>query len=201
MKTIFAASFTALALLSFSSPADASSSHLHHPLTEGGRKGLHGMVLVGAGPYFLEHIPMLTPPHDFQIITEVRLVDAKGAPITKDFSKAGFTLKPAKSFSLNDYISGTLQSFQGAIFEGGFEQGGEVLPGHEAVTVIVTDYKLARQLPLDSNQDSFSYTDGKSQFQSSFIQPSNNVQRIENLTHGEELWCVKGPDFFDPCET
>lgn len=197
MKTLI----TVLLFTLVSTPSAHADSHLHHPLPEGGRRGLHGMVLVGAGPYFLEHIPTLTPPHDFQIITEVKILDAQGAPIKKDFSQAGFTLKPANSFSLNDYMSGKLQSFQGTIYEGGFEQGGAVLPGHEAVTVIVADYKLTRQLPKNSSEASFNYSDGKSHFQSSLIRPSNNVQRIQNLTIGKELWCVRGPDFFDPCET
>lgn len=36
------------------------------PLQPGGRSGLHGMVVFGKGTYFIEHIPMLHPPHDFR---------------------------------------------------------------------------------------------------------------------------------------
>ena len=82
-------------------------NHFSH-LPKGGRRALHGMVLFGAGPYFLEHIPMLSPPHDFQIIAQVNLTGKNGKPLKGDFSSATFTLKPAADFSLNDYVAGKI---------------------------------------------------------------------------------------------
>jgi hypothetical protein len=172
--------------------------HFAH-LPVGGRKSLHGMVLVGAGPYFLEHIPMLSAPHDFQIIAEVTLKDAKGKEVKRDFSKKGFTLKPGSNFGLNDYLAGRLKSFTGSVHEGSFEQGGKVLKGLEAVQVEVVALKHARQLPAASSEESFFYNDGASEFISNVITDQRNVQAITNKTTGARLWCVTGPDFFDPC--
>jgi hypothetical protein len=172
--------------------------HFSH-LPEGGRRSLHGMVLFGAGPYFLEHIPMLTPPHDFQIIAEVSLSDESGKPITRDFSHQGFTLKPSTNFSLNDYVAGRLKKFSGSIHEGSFEQGGQIVPGLRSVTVNVVEYKLIRHLPANAEKSSFRVTDGVSIFDSNIIRPEQNLQDIRNFTTGKQLWCVSGPEFFDPC--
>jgi len=139
----------------------------HHPedhfshLTPGGRRALHGMVVFGSGPYFLEHIPMLTPPHDFQIITEVVLKNKNGIRLNSDFSSQGFTLKPSSSFPLNDYVAGRLKVFTASIHQGNFEQGGKVVPGLENVKVEIQSYQLIRQLPATSQQQWIQVTDGK----------------------------------------
>lgn len=176
------------------------NDHSEHHLSKGGRKGLHGMVLFGAGRYFLEHIPMLTPPHDFQIISEVQLRDNSQRLIDKDFSKSAFTFKPTENFSLNDYISGRLRKFSGAIHEGSFEQGGPVILGLENISAEVVEYKLIRQLPANSEKSIFELSDGSSIFQSNIIRPQENTQIIVNKTSGTNLWCVTGPDFFNPCQ-
>lgn len=172
--------------------------HFHH-LPAGGRRSLHGMVLFGAGPYFLEHIPVLSPPHDFQIIAEVRLRDASGKPVSLDFSTRTTTFKPSTNFSLNDYVTGRLRSLSGAIHDGGFEQGGEVLVGFESVEVEVIAYKLIRQLPSPSNESVFRVSDGVSNFESNLIRPEDSIQRITNTSTQKQLWCVTGPDFFEVC--
>lgn len=190
MKSFF------LLLGALASPALAQE-HRHE--APGGRIGLHGMVLVGAGPYFMEHIPMLMPPHDFQIISEVKLMDGNGQEVKRDFSQGTFTLRPDRAFSLNNYITSTLRTFQGAIFEGGFEQGGRILPGLENVKVVLVEHKLLRSLPAQVSEKTFRFSDGKNDFSSNFIRPEESIQRIENLTIHKNLWCVKGPDFFEPC--
>jgi len=187
-----------LAILGSSSVNASPEDHFNH-LPKGGRRSLHGMVIFGSGPFFLEHIPMLTPPHDFQIITEVRLTDENGKPVLRSFAAQGFTLKPAENFSLNDYVAGRLRDFSGSIHQGSFEQGGEILPGLGKVSVKVIEYKLVRQLPSASADLVFRLSDGVHTFESNIIRPQQNVQLIRNATTGKELWCVKGPDFFDPC--
>lgn len=177
----------------------------HHPedhfthLPTGGRKALHGMVLFGAGPYFLEHIPMLTPPHDFQVIAEVALTDKNGQPLAHDFSNESFTFKPSTTFSLNDYISGRLRKFSGDVYRGSFEQDGQLLADLQEVLVEVVAYKVIRPLPSPSEEPRFILSDGKNFFESNVIRPEKSVQFIRNIGTGKTLWCVQGPDFFDPC--
>lgn len=173
--------------------------HFAH-LPAGGRKALHGMVLFGANPYFLEHIPMLTAPHDFQIIAEVILKDEKGVALEFDFSQQGFTLKPDSKFSLNDYVAGRLKPFNASIYKGSFErEDGKIVEGLENVSVEIKSYKLIRQLPSESKEKSIQLSDGKNTFVSLVISPNQNLQKIINIKTGKTLWCVIAPDFFDPC--
>ncbi len=182
----------------FASFASASQHFAH--LLKGGRSGLHGMVLFGSGPYFLEHIPMLTAPHDFQIVTEVYLKNVNGTKVTFDFSHEGFTLKPSSHFSLNDYVAGRLQAFTGSIYQGSFEQNGQVIKGLENVTVEIKSYQVIRQLPGNQSAEaSIRLTDGKNFFESNLIQPGRDTQLIRNMKTGKILWCVKAPDYFEPC--
>jgi hypothetical protein len=182
-----------LGILVFTPFGEAQTS-----LTPGGRFSLHGMVLYGAGPYFLDHIPMLMAPHDYQVIAEVTLSDASGRPLSKDFSNGTFTLRPNSKFSLNDYVDGRLKTFTGAVFDGGFEQGGQIIRGLENVRVEVKEVKLARQLPGSSRQEVVEVSDGANIYQANVIVPERNVQMIKRK-NGPTLWCVVGPDFSEPC--
>jgi hypothetical protein len=181
-----------LAILSGHAQADT--------LTPGGRLGFHGMVVYGDGPYYLDHIPMLMAPHDFQVIARVELKNSSGQPITMDFSDQGFTFEPAGNFSLDDYISGRLSTFKGAIHKGGFEQGGPIIPGLESVQVQVQKVIFARQLPTNSNQAWFEVSDRQNSFVINVITPARSMQLIMNSTTGKTLWCVQGPDFGPPCK-
>ncbi len=173
--------------------------HDQSQLQMGGRRGLHGMILVGSETYFLEHIPMLSPPHDFQIIVEIELRNIAGQKINRDFSGGTFSMKPAELFSLNDFVSGRLTAFEGSIYDGGFEQGGTVIRGLDRVSVTVKRLLLVRQLPAVNLEKVFEFSDAKNIYSSNIISPANNVQLIKNKTTGKILWCVLGPDFFEPC--
>src|SRR3954447_23230882 len=71
----------------------------------GDRVGTHGMVVFGRrGGYFLEHIPMYSPPHDEQLVMRVSLHTAAGAPLDADLSDQGYSLQPATKFSLDDLV-------------------------------------------------------------------------------------------------
>jgi hypothetical protein len=179
----------------------ALEDHYSH-LPTGGRRALHGMVLFGSGPYFLEHIPMLTPPHDFQIIVLVKLTDVGGRKITQSFSREGFTLQPSATFSLNDYVAGRLKKFTGSIHNGSFEKNGPVVTGMESVMVEVMEYRVIRQLPSTSTGSADQWiklSDGTHVFESNLIRPQRNIQQIRNTTLKLNLWCVTAPDFFEPC--
>jgi len=199
MKALFLALWGSIVFLApLVSLAHSPEDHFAH-LPSGGRKALHGMVLFGAGPYFLEHIPMLSPPHDFQIIAAVSLTDKNGKSVTHDFSKQGFTLKPDASFSLNDYAAGKLKKFSASIYQGSFEQDGELIEKLKGVVVEVSEFKVIRQLPSPSNVKQFIFSDGKNSFESNVIRPDQNIQLIRNTGTGQVLWCVEGPEFFKPC--
>jgi hypothetical protein len=164
-----------------------------------GRVGLHGMVVFGNGSkYFIEHIPMFHPPHDYQVVAEVRL-STRGQSVRENFSNASFTLKPNANFSLDEFISGELTGFKGSIYSGSFEQDGKVLSGLENVEVEVAAILFARQLPAESNVPFFEVEDGENTYRTNAITPRRSDQRIENRRTGEELWCVLAPEFFELC--
>jgi hypothetical protein len=164
-----------------------------------GRVGLHGMVVFGNGSkYFIEHIPMLHPPHDYQVVAEVRFF-VRGQSVRENFSNATFTLKPSANFSLDEFISGELIGFKGSIYSGSFEQDGKVLSGLENVEVEVVAVLFTRQLPGESNVPFFEVDDGENTYRTNAITPRRSDQRIENRRTGEELWCVLAPEFFQFC--
>ena len=182
--------------------AVALAGHEDHHMKQptNGRTGLHGMVLYGTeGQYFIDHIPMEHPPHDFQIVAQIIIQDSKGKLVQLDLSNDTFTLKPSKQFSLNNFINGQLTEFVGDIYTGGFEQDGKVLAGYENVTVKVQNISFARPIPSASDKTSVQFTSGKTIFEVNVITPSRNFQAIKNKSTGEFIWCVKGPDFFEPC--
>lgn len=167
--------------------------------SEGGRVSVHGMVIFGSGPYFIEHIPMLHPPHDFQIIASITIQDKTGKLLTPNFSSQGFTFQPSANFSLDDFMAGKINQIEGSVHQGSFEQGGKIVPGFETVVLAVKKMNLVRQLPSEGAQTVFEVSDLKYTYQTNIITPKNSVQNLENKTLHKNLWCVVGPDFYDPC--
>lgn len=165
---------------------------------DGGRVSVHGMVVFGSnGTYYVEHIPMLHKPHDAQIVAQVSLKTASGGPVLENLSENTFTFKP-RQFSLNDWVSGVKSSVTGTIYSGSFEQDGTPIASLSNVTVKVIAFKLIRLLPSDTGPATFDI-DGA--FETEIIKSTNNVQRITRLgSPTAELWCVTGPDFFEPCQ-
>ncbi len=169
-------------------------------LPPGERSGLHGMVIFGKDTYFMEHIPMLHPPHDFQIIAGIAIKNKSGQILKPDLSEQGFTLKPKRNFSLNDLIQGQLKNFDAEIYQGSFEQNGKLMRGYENVSIEIQKIELARQLPASSKDPFFEVTDASlNTFRTGIITPQNNLQIIKNMKNQKTLWCVVGPDFFDFC--
>jgi hypothetical protein len=167
-------------------------------LPANGRTGLHGMVLYGnKGKYILDHIPMEHPPHDMQVLALVKLKNENGPELTFDFSKEAWTFKPDHQFSLNDYVNGSLKSFSGDIYQGGFEQGGNL--SAKKIQVEVAQIKVVRPIPSANDQKSILVKLGDESFDVNVITPEMNFQKIVNKATGEVLWCVKGPEFFETC--
>lgn len=199
----FTSIFT-LQILACSSVERTLANHQDHkPLIElpvGGRSGLHGMVIFGHGPYFIEHIPMLQSPHDFQIVAEVVIRDKLGQVVlSPDLSNQTYTLKPHTHFSLNNLIQGELKFFAGAIYRNSFEQNGKLMADLQDVQIEVKKINLARQLPAHSTKITFEVKDQLYTYQTQIITPENSVQKIKNISTNETLWCVRGPDFFNFC--
>lgn len=170
------------------------------PLQPGGRSGLHGMVVFGKGTYFIEHIPMLHPPHDFQILASITIKNKSGQILKPDLSKKSFTLKPKINFSLNDLIQGPLKQFEAELYEGSFEQNGKIVTGYEDLLIKIESIPLARQLPDTAKDTFFEITDYSGNiFRTEIITPQNNIQLIKNMNTHKTLWCVVGPDFFEFC--
>jgi hypothetical protein len=178
----------------------ASPEALFSHLPTGGRKGLHGMVLFGSGPYFIEHIPMLQEPHDFQMIAQVTILNSEMKHVLGDYSRETHTIKPRALFSLNDLVSGRLKSFKGDLFEGSFERGGKAVAKLRGLTVQIDRYLHIRALPDRPPQENFQVSDRKHKYLLNLVSPERNFQEIRNLTNGWQLWCVKGPDFLNPCD-
>ena len=172
----------------------------HKKLPTGGRSSLHGMVIFGNGSYFIEHIPMLHPPHDFQMIASVKLKNQKGDMLTPDFSKGTFTIKPKKTFSLNDFLNGDIKKFQGEIYQGSFEQDGKILEQYGIINIEIEKFELIRQLPSASKEKTKILMDIVNNiYETHIITPENNVQKIINKSESENIWCALGPDFFEMC--
>lgn len=172
----------------------------HKKFPAGGRSSIHGMVLFGNGSYFIEHIPMLHPPHDFQMIASVKLINLQGKVLNPDFSKGTFTLKPTKNFSLNDFLNGDIKSFQAEIFQGSFEQDGKFLDQYGVINIEVKKFEIIRQLPNSSDKKVIVLEDlVGNMYESQMITPESNVQKIINKSESTKIWCAFGPDFFRLC--
>lgn len=94
--------------------------------------GQHGMVLFGGpGGLYAAHLPMFHPPHDYQVLLQIRLADmAQDAALRRRLgaSPALWTLAPEK-FELDRFAPGApapLRHFKGDLVLGHFEQGGQI---------------------------------------------------------------------------
>jgi hypothetical protein len=186
------------------------------------------MVVFGrGGSYFLEHLPMYTPPHNEQIVMRVSLRIAAGKALEADFSDQAYSLKPATTFSLDDLLLRKLVSFGGDVHRGNFEASGPVIfPG---VSVAVEEIVVSRRVPA-SDQGSPAYyvvrdATGTAYATNAIRDESGNLKIIRlgafarpvptgcaiGLTEGEAreavdapgsemLWCLRPPEYVEPCE-
>ena len=112
--------------------------------------GSHGMLLFG-GPdaLYASHLPMFHPPHDYQVILQVRLADkAQDAALRKrlDNRAEPWTLDPEK-FQLDRLAPGArapLTRFKANLVQGHFEQGGKT--EYTGAGVLVEKVLYFRQL-------------------------------------------------------
>lgn len=84
---------------------------------------VHGMLLFGNDPFFLSHLPMNFPPHDYQAILEVELDGHLRKKALSTDSAPYRTIYP-EPFVLAKKLS-EKGSFKAALFSGHFERGGK----------------------------------------------------------------------------
>ncbi len=197
-------------------------------LRAGDRVGTHGMVVFGRpGGYFLEHLPMYTPPHDEQIVMRVSLRTAAGAALDVDLSDQAYSIKPTAELSLDDLLLRSRTSFPGDLHRGNFEADGPVI--HPGVTVTVDEILLSIRVPADGHTSPSYYVVGNAaggMYATNAIRDSRGILEIIRLasfprpppagcalalTEAEarelvgaagstRLWCLRPPDFVEPCE-
>jgi hypothetical protein len=81
---------------------------------EGGRMGNHGFVVVGTGPFFIDHLAD-PAPHDKQLLMRVSLVDATGNKVNFDFNNGRYYLEAVSMVSLDNLASGHVKAFKANI--------------------------------------------------------------------------------------
>lgn len=124
----------------------------HHDTT-----GVHGMLLAGADPTYLAHLPMFMHPHNFQVILKVALDDDVARRLRELHAPWGtdalFTVAPEKfpitDLSPADPEQPRLTTFRGDVVRGHFEHGGETLASMTPITVEEVVY--FRVLPLHTD--------------------------------------------------
>jgi hypothetical protein len=163
------------------SPPSAShhAGRDHHH--DGARVGIHGMVLFGRNHHYLEHIPMFSPPHDEQLVMRATLTDARGKPITGDFSDQGYTIQPTTEFSLDDLVLRRRREFRADVFRGNFEAGGTRI--HGDVHVVVDEVLVARNLPgsepiADGDQEYLLVGEPGDAYLTNYIRRTRGFQQI-----------------------
>ena len=193
----------------------------------GDRVGTHGMAVFGRrGGYFLEHIPMYSPPHDEQLVMRVSLRTAAGAPLEADLSDQGYSVRPTTEFSLDDLVLREHATFIGDIHRGNFEAGGPVI--HPGVTVAIDDILVSRRVPAPDRLAPAYFVVGDASgaaYATNAIRDSRGDQQIVRLaafprpmpphcalelTEAEArevvsaagaatLGCLRPPEYVDPC--
>jgi hypothetical protein len=135
-----------LALLATPAPA----------LAAGPTYGEHGMALFGGKDgLYTSHLPMFHAPHDYQVVLQVHVADARLDAALKrrlDGKTTLWTVAPEK-FDLDRLSPGAaapLRQFKADLVLGHFEQGGKTQ--YSAATLVVDKVLLYRQLSPDEKK-------------------------------------------------
>jgi hypothetical protein len=105
--------------------------------------GSHGMLLLGGEVFYMSHLPMFMPPHNFQVILEVSLDDTAGSAVRSH--RHVVPEEPYDTFVPDDFPMSELDprgagpqrtSITGKIFCGHFERKGKHHPPLATRTVV-----------------------------------------------------------------
>jgi hypothetical protein len=132
---------------------DHTGHHDHDSPDAPATMGVHGMLLFGSGPIYLSHLPMFGNPHNFQVILEVTFDNAT----TELVSTGGediFTFEPVE-FPIAELDPNgeqpVITSFEGTVFRGHFERGGEAIA--RGVVAAVTNVTYFNELDVEATHD------------------------------------------------
>ncbi|BCJ45063.1 hypothetical protein GCM10010168_68630 [Actinoplanes ianthinogenes] len=110
------------------------TDHHHHPSGECDTTGRHGMLLFGAGPVYLSHLPMYHCPHHFQVLLEAELPPGVLEKVTGD-GLFTFDPDPFPIAELGPHDGPARTTLTGTVFRGHFERGGTPIAKGVRVTV------------------------------------------------------------------
>lgn len=101
--------------------------------------GAHGMAVFGDGEQlFASHLPMFHPPHDHQLVMQIRLGDAAidaQLRATLAHEPTLWTIDP-EPFALRELWLGERTQFQAKLFRGHFERGGALVEKQVQVQIV-----------------------------------------------------------------
>ncbi len=144
-------------------PGHDMHEDMHHDQGPGATDttGLHGMLLVGADPVYLSHLPMFMAPHNYQVILKVSLdddVSAKLRNFRAHFGRDAFFTVAPETFAITDLspddpTQPARTEFRADVVKGHFEHGGDVIAA--STPVRVEDVVYFRELaPAGSVEES-----------------------------------------------
>lgn len=131
----------------------------NHTHGAGEHPAVHGMLVFGTDTIYLSHLPMFMPPHERQLILEVRF-QGPGDPAgvyRRDRAQSGekiYTWVP-RSFVLTDLVNAGAGAarMQGAIVRGHFERRGTAITGDDVqcdVVKVIHSQLLSAKGPHDA---------------------------------------------------
>lgn len=122
--------------------------------------GGHGMLVFGEDPLYFSHLPMFGPPHNFQVLLEVKLSESAREALARDRANGWdgyYTFDPV-SFPIADLAplddSVPLSSIEGTLVRGHFErEGGEEIATSVSVDVSTVVYFSELDVTAERSDD------------------------------------------------
>jgi len=118
-------------------------------------KAVHGMVIMGRGPFYVSHLPLYYPPHDYQAVYEVDIEAGPG----KDAYLADLRANPGlhsvqpQAFVLPDARVGQVIPVE--LFRGHFERDGTSIA--PSVNLVIRRVIYFRKLSAADSRESGRY--------------------------------------------
>jgi hypothetical protein len=147
------------------------------------------MLFFGVGDtFYISHLPMFHPPHDYQAIVEVKLSpEAKAKYQAAAGSGKLFTFAPLGTFVLPKQIT-SLAPIKGTLFDGHFERGGSELLDTDLELVRVVYYKkLDPKAPATAPERQIIFGNGNEYFVARDVTTRPGVDEFIPLPRGTKL--------------
>lgn len=142
-----------------------NDEHTHsHGTGEASTMGGHGMLVFGEDPVYFSHLPMFGPPHNFQVLLEVRLSEDARETMITDRSNGwdGYYTFDPEQFPITDLAPPDdrepLTAIEGTLVRGHFERGGKPIAHSVSVDVSKVVYFSELDVTAErSDDDALSY--------------------------------------------